>query len=288
MVRAMFVRILLLFQLLFGTAASAEEDAPLRRLLGADEAEAWQAVGRINMEGAGFCTGALIAPDLVLTAAHCMYFKKTGRPIPADKIHFLAGWRKGWTAAHRKASRVVIHEDYDYGDANRLDRVAADIALIELENPIRGSVVTPFEPHERPRPGDDVMVVSYAQERSEAPSLQERCEMLGRQSSVLVLSCDVNYGASGAPIFVIQDGTPKIASVVSAMAEWNTREVALGVSLGLPLERLRTQLEETNAAYQAVAPKPGISRLPQVTSDAPQDVQVETDFTRKTVTPPKN
>lgn len=283
----MIVRLFFGFCIFFASVATAEEDAPLRRLLGADEARAWQAVGRINMEGAGFCTGALIAPDLVLTAAHCMYFKKTGRPIPANKIHFLAGWRKGWAAAHRKASRVVIHEDYDYGDANRLDRVASDLALIELDNPIRGSVVTPFQPHERPRPGDNVMVVSYAQERAEAPSLQERCEMLGRQSAVLVLSCDVNYGASGAPIFVVQDGEPKIASVVSAMAEWNSRDVALGVSLGQPLERLRVQLSESDPVYQAVAPRPGPSKLPQVDISGENAQSRTVDFGRKTVTPPK-
>ncbi len=284
----MISRLLFLLSIFFASVAHGDEDTPLRRLLGADEARAWQGVGRINMEGAGFCTGALIAPDLVLTAAHCMYFKRTGRPIPANKIHFLAGWRKGWAAAHRKASRVVIHEDYDYGDANRLDRVAADLALIELENPIRGSVVAPFKPHERPKPGDDVMVVSYAQERAEAPSLQRRCEMLGRQSSVLVLSCDVNYGASGAPIFVMQDGEPKIASVVSAMAEWNNQDVALGVSLGQPLERLKTQLAETDPVLNSVSPKPGPSKLPQVGGAQGGDDNPAVDFTRKVVTPPKS
>ena len=284
----MMMRLFLLLSFFCAPFASAQEDVPLRRLLGADEAKAWQAVGRINMEGAGFCTGALIAPDLVLTAAHCMYFKRTGKPIPANKIHFLAGWRKGWAAAHRKASRVVIHADYDYGDANRLGRVASDLALIELENPIRGSVVEPFEPHQQPRPGDDVMVVSYAQERSEVPSLQERCEMLGRQSAVLVLSCDVNYGASGAPIFVMQDGEPKIASVVSAMAEWNERDVALGVSLGLPLQRLKKQLADTDPVYQKVTPKPGPSKLPQVGKSADGASAGAADFKPKTVTPPKN
>jgi len=245
----MFMRLFLLLSFFLAPFASAQDDMPLRRLLGADEAKAWQAVGRINMEGAGFCTGALIAPDLVLTAAHCMYFKRTGKPIPANKIHFLAGWRKGWAAAHRK--------------------------------------VEPFQPHQQPRPGDDVMVVSYAQERSEVPSLQERCEMLGRQSAVLVLSCDVNYGASGAPIFVMQDGEPKIASVVSAMAEWNERDVALGVSLGLPLQRLKKQLEDTDPVYQKVTPKPGPSKLPQVGKSSDGAGSGAADFKPKTVTPPK-
>jgi cation:H+ antiporter len=47
----------------------------------------------------------------------------------------------------------------------------------------------------------------------------------------LVLSCKVNFGASGSPIFIIENGVPKIASVVSAKAEWKDRDVALGTSL---------------------------------------------------------
>ena len=108
--------------------------------------------------------------------------------------------------------------------------------------------------------------------------------MIGRQSDVLVLSCDVNYGASGAPIFVVQDGVPKIASVVSAMAQWNNREVALGTSLGPPLDHLMAELIESDPVFRSKSPGTSRISLPQVGGDSTGDGVGG----RKVVTPPKN
>ncbi|MDG1069030.1 MAG: trypsin-like serine protease [Sulfitobacter sp.] len=52
------------------TSGAVAQDASLKRLNNGDEAKAWEAVGRLDIDGKGFCTGALIAPKLVLTAAH--------------------------------------------------------------------------------------------------------------------------------------------------------------------------------------------------------------------------
>ena len=72
------------------TTASAQ-DTRLKSLENVSNAGAWQAVGRLDIGSRGFCTGALIGPDLVLTAAHCLFDKTTGARIEHETIEFLAG-----------------------------------------------------------------------------------------------------------------------------------------------------------------------------------------------------
>ena len=215
----------------------------MRALETGDDSRGWEAVGRLNFGDRGFCTGALIEPNLVLTAAHCMFDKETGARMDADEIQFLAGWRNGRAAAYRGVSRAVVHPDYVFGGVDRLDRVAYDLALLELDQPIRLPSITPFETDVSPADGDRVEVVSYAMDRAEAPSLQEACFVLGNQPGVVVFTCSVDFGSSGAPIFVVRDGVARVVSVVSAKAEVDGKKVALGVSLAEPLARLRAELE---------------------------------------------
>ena len=162
------------------TSAAFAQDARLKRLDTGDDGRAWLAVGRLDIGGSGFCTGALIAPNLVLTAAHCLFDKETREKIDHTSIEFLAGWRNGRASAYRNVSRAIVHPDYLFDGSVSSERVRNDLALLELDRPIRNTTVTPFGTAARPRKGDQVGVVSYAKNRSDAPSLQEVCTVIAR------------------------------------------------------------------------------------------------------------
>jgi protease YdgD len=89
--------------------------------------------------------------------------------------------------------------------------------------------------------------VSYAQYREEAPSIQEACEVLAGERHALILTCSVDFGSSGAPVFSIRDGVARVVSVISAKAEVDGRKVALAVPLAEPLAALLTALEDSKA-----------------------------------------
>ena len=88
---------------------------------------------------------------------------------------------------------------------------------------------------------------------AEAPSLQGLCQVLDRQGTMLVLSCQVDFGSSGSPVFSMDDGTPRIVSVISAKAEAEGREVSLGTELGDALTLLREELSADPVRMSLIA-----------------------------------
>lgn len=258
--------ILLAFFCLISPVAA---QTPLHTLSSADEARAWQAVGRLNLaNGASFCSATLVGERLVLTAAHCLFSPVTNTPYAPEDIEFQPGWRNGGAAAYRHARRYVVHPEFDLSSDDWAYRLARDIALIELDTPIRGSGITPLGWASHLPATNAVSVVSYAMDRQTAPALEEGCEIVARESGAMLLSCSAGPGASGAPVLATAAGEVKIVGMISAIAQWGGDQVSAGVEIG-PAMALLTPLLEIAPGGIVLRPAAGGSIAEQLGRTSP-------------------
>lgn len=198
----------------------------------------WEAVGRLTMANRSMCTGALIAPDMVLTAAHCLYDPRNGRSINPRRIVFEAGLDKGRAKAVRSVTRAVAHPGYRHAKRGP-SQAGVDIAVLRLDKPISSTQIVPLIPHTRPEMGDSVGVISYTLLQKNSPTLQQPCKVMARKNDTLVTNCEVDFGASGAPVFAVQGGAnPRLVSVISAKAAMGNTPVSVGTILDRTLQVL--------------------------------------------------
>lgn len=198
----------------------------------------YSAVGRLNARGHGFCTGVLVAPDVVLTAAHCFHDDRRGAWRPLHEMHFVAGWRSGDFLAHSAVAEVEL--GLKTAPAHSLAGAGNDWALARLAEPIgetvgwlgiapsAGSAAAEAEAGWR-----RVFSAAYRRDRKHAVTVAEDCaprEVATRgPRPVLLHLCDVVAGASGSPLVAERDGAFYVVGVNAMRAE-NTDGTARGVA----------------------------------------------------------
>ncbi len=220
--------------------ASAAAEAPQQRILDEAEAAAFRAVGRLNVAANRHCTAMLIAPDVALTAAHCLFNPRTGRRAPPAEMKFVIGqWRDAY-AALRGVTATAIPPDYVYAPDVALEAVGADIALLRLDAPVPAETVVPIGSGEITTLGP-YAIVAYGRDRAYAPSLREDCALVGNDGAVVALDCAVTFGVSGAP--VLASDRSRVVAVVSAQGvDAAGRDIALAAALAPRLDALSAAL----------------------------------------------
>ncbi|MCA0930492.1 trypsin-like serine peptidase [Ruegeria profundi] len=227
-----------------------------RKLTDREDLYGWEAIGRLDIGDQGFCTGTLIAQDLVLTAAHCAVEKRTGQIYAPGKLMFRAGLSAGKALADRKVVQIAIHPDYVHLPELSAASVRADVALMRLEHPIPYSVADPFALHSGRVAGNEVSLASYGRGRSEAITRERSCRIMQRQQGLISFNCDITFGSSGSALLARNGPRWQILSVVSAVGTDGRQKVGYGMELAGIVAKLKANLRRN-----APQPKAAIRRL---------------------------
>ena len=204
-----------------------------------------------------FCSGALIAPDLVLSAAHC---------ISAGTDYKIVLYDAQRTPQLRDVKRVAVHPQFNAAGISS-HRASADVALLQLAQPLTKPVAALGIPSEPIAAGQNFVVAGIGVTRRgdgksggtvRAASLTSTSQP-GRLQIRLVDPAANNLrdglgactGDSGAPVAQAQSGRLLVVGVVSWSTGANSGNGCGGLTGVTPLTLYRDWVLQTARAWGA-------------------------------------
>lgn len=176
----------------------------------------WSSLVRVQVAGQQRCTGIVVGPRAVLTAAHCLYLARAGHFAPPASVHVLAFYTHGTYGAHVLAAGYRTLEGWQPQGG----RFGRDGALLTLAAPIAAPALALAAAVALPAPA---MLGGYNQDRAEVLAADADCRLLGvaRDAAgerVLQHDCAATRGTSGAALLVREGAGWAVAGLQSGAA----------------------------------------------------------------------
>jgi Trypsin len=213
--------------------------APASALVGADVAD--RTVQRYTVVVAtakGRCSGAVLAPDIVLTAAHCI------RPGERLQVGGNLGGEQQSPSLLSPVTEILQHPLY-----NSRDPGSPDLAILKLEKPLPDRFAPAVLNPRVPNIGDDLIAAGYGKSagRDSKAGMVLRMVLLRVSGSIrgwVVLSGvgeDTSVGGpgdSGGPVFAYR-GMHSLVALMVGISDKRTKAVALAAHYDWIRETMR-------------------------------------------------